>query len=224
MPKPSPLQPWWGGSGHDQTGGLCCEGATCQERHVKSASAGMQKSELCKPQTHPPVWVPWRLSGPAPWSARCARRSLPPLRSHPPVLLQDAQSNLPLTLRGLLAAPNGSPVKGVDFWTWIKDLKTKRNFSQAPVGAIRWPGLFISPWRVKRPPKSHLSGLKAYLTSPPPSPRHPRCLLSCVLYSSLHFQVPNSWSYEFNLSDVFHKTGLFKPSAEWLGSLSAHPW
>lgn len=72
--------------------------------------SGMQKSDRCKPQTHPLVRVPWRLSGPAPRATRHARRSLPPLQSHPPSSSKMPQSNLPLTLRELLA-PNGSLVK-----------------------------------------------------------------------------------------------------------------
>lgn len=55
-----------------------------RERRVGSASTGTQTSQLCKPQTHPLVRAPQRLSGPVPWATCHARHSLPPLQSHPP--------------------------------------------------------------------------------------------------------------------------------------------
>lgn len=88
------------GSGHDQTGGLGCEGTTCQERHVKSVSAGMQKSELCKPQTHPLVRVPGggQALRPGPHAVPGA---LCLLCGHTLLFSsKKPQSNLPLTLEG----------------------------------------------------------------------------------------------------------------------------
>lgn len=99
------------GSGHDQTGGLGCEGTTCQERHVKSASAGMQKSELCKPQTHPLVRVPGGGQALRP-GPHVVPGTLCLLCGHTLLFSsKKPQSNLPLTLQGLLA-PNGSPCQG----------------------------------------------------------------------------------------------------------------
>lgn len=61
--RPNLWQPSWGWSKPDQAGGSCHEGekSAPHERHVKNASPGRQKSELCKHRTH--LRVPEHLSG-----------------------------------------------------------------------------------------------------------------------------------------------------------------
>ena len=103
----------------------------------------------------------------------------------PPTLLQDPLSNHLLSLGWLWAAQGVGPVKGVDFWIGIKDLKAKRIFVKCrwvwPLD--RW---FIFPGRVKRPPSSHLRGLKTNLiiaaTFPDP--------VEFLLFSSFYLQRP----------------------------------
>lgn len=85
---PPRLQPWCEGSSHDQTAMLWRSRTHGHRRGMSRVPSGMQKSERCKPQTHPLVRVPWRLSGPAP-RATCheSRQALSPSSAVTPSIL-----------------------------------------------------------------------------------------------------------------------------------------